>query len=166
MPDGGGAVAGLEADVNAMRGEVKLTPSVANNWQTGAQGAPRTDWKTMRVGAAPPEALARLRSDSSRDLLAACGVPSGLVGQSDGTTLREQLRQFLHIGVSPVAGQIADVIAEKFDLGAFQFDLSPLMASDLSGRARSLQSMVKAGMPLAEAMALSGLMVEDHDGHA
>ena len=138
MLDGGGAVAGLEADVNAMRGEVKLTPSVANNWQTGAQGAPRTDWKAMRVGAAPPEALARLRTDTGRDILAACGVPGGLIGQTDGTTLREELREFLHIGVSPVAGQLADTIKERFDLGDFEMDFSPLMASDLAGRARSL----------------------------
>ena len=41
-PDGA-QVQGLEGDVNAMRGMVKLSPSVANNWQTGMQGAPRTD---------------------------------------------------------------------------------------------------------------------------
>ena len=104
IPDGGPG-SGLERDVNTMRGEVRLTPSTSNNWQTGPQGAPRTDWRTLRIGAQPPEVLARLRGDTGRDILAACGVPGGLVGQTDGTTLRgEQLRQFLHIGVSPIAG--------------------------------------------------------------
>ena len=91
-PDTGGTSGGLEADVNTMRGEVRLTPSTSNNWQTGAQGSPRTDWRSLRIGAQPPEILARLRGDTGRDILAACGVPGGLVGQTDGTTLREQLR--------------------------------------------------------------------------
>ena len=128
-PDGAGpTVAGLEHDVNAMRGQVRLTPSTANNWQSGGiqGGAPRTDWRALRIGAEPPDTLARLRSDTGRDILAACGVPGGLVGQSDGTTLREQLRQFLHIGVNPVAGQLSDTIRQTFDLPDFQFDFSAL----------------------------------------
>ena len=163
MPDGA-KTSGLEADVNTMRGEVRLTPSVANNWQHGAQGAPRTDWRELRIGAAPPEALARLRGDTGRDILAACGVPGGLVGQTDGTTLREQLRQFLHIGVNPVAGELADTIARTFDLDEFNFDFSPLMASDLSGRARAFGQLVKGGMDLDKAARLTNLLeLEDDD---
>ena len=158
MPDGGGQTSGLEADVNTMRGEVRLTPSVANNWQSGSNGAPRTDWRELRIGAQPPEVLARLRGDTGRDILAACGVPGGLVGQTDGTTLREQLRQFLHIGVNPVAGELADTIARTFDLDAFDFDFSPLMASDLSGRARSFGQLVKGGMDVEKAARLTSLI--------
>ena len=106
VPDGG-PTSGLESDLNTLHGEIRLTPSTSNNWQTGTNGAPRTDWKTLRLGAEPPEVLARLRGDTGRDILAACGVPGGLVGQTDGTTLREQLRQFLHLGISPVAGELA-----------------------------------------------------------
>ena len=36
-----------------------------------------------------------------------------------------------------------------------------LRASDLSGRARAFQSMVGGGMPIAEAVSVAGLMVED-----
>ncbi len=158
MPDGGGSVSGLEADVNAMRGQVRLTPSTANNWQTGPQGAPRTDWRALRVGAEPPETLRGLRTDTGRDILAACGVPGGLVGQSDGTTLREQLRQFLHIGVNPVAVALADTIRQTFDLAAFGFDFAPLMASDLSGRARAFGQLVAAGKTVEEAARLTNLL--------
>ena len=157
-PDGGQNNVGLEGDVNKMRGEVRLTPSVANNWTAGPQGSPRTDWKTLRIGAQPPEVLARLRGDTGRDILAACGVPGGLVGQTDGTTLREQLRQFLHIGVNPVAGELADTIADTFGLDAFAFDFSPLMASDLSGRARSFGQLVKGGMDIDKAARLTNLL--------
>ena len=162
-PDGGQSNVGLEADVNKMRGEVRLTPSVANNWQTGPQGSPRTDWRTLRIGAQPPEVLARLRGDTGRDILAACGVPGGLVGQTDGTTLREQLRQFLHIGVNPVAGEIADTIAATFGMNEFNFDFSPLMASDLSGRARSFGQLVKGGMDLDKAARLTNLLELSED---
>ena len=161
-PDGG-QTSGLEADVNTMRGEVRLTPSTSNNWQTGSNGAPRTDWKSLRIGAQPPEVLARLRGDTGRDILAACGVPGGLVGQTDGTTLREQLRQFLHIGVNPVAGELADTIAATFGLDDFNFDFSPLMASDLSGRARSFGQLVKGGMEIDKAARLTNLLELEDD---
>ena len=36
-----------------------------------------------------------------------------------------------------------------------------LRASDLSGRARPMQSMVNGGMSLADAVAVAGLMIED-----
>ena len=157
MPDTG-PKSGLEADVNTMRGEVRLTPSTSNNWQGGQQGAPRTDWRSLRIGAEPPEVLSRLRSDAARDILSACGVPGGLVGQTDGTTLREQLRQFLHIGVNPVAGELADTIAATFDLDTFDFDFSPLMASDLSGRARAFGQLVKGGMDIEKAARLTNLL--------
>ena len=162
MPDTG-PTSGLEADVNTMRGEVRLTPSTSNNWQSGQQGAPRTDWRSLRIGAEPPEVLARLRGDTGRDILAACGVPGGLVGQTDGTTLREQLRQFLHIGVNHVAGELADTIAATFGLDTFDFDFSPLMASDLSGRARSFGQLVKGGMDLDKAARLTNLLELEDD---
>ena len=41
------------------------------------------------------------------------------------------------------------------------FDFSSLFASDLSGRARSFQSMVNGGMALDKAASLAGLMVEE-----
>ena len=152
---------GLEKDVNTMRGEVRLTPSTAGGWQTGNQAAPRTDWRSLRIGAEPPETLRGLRMDSERTILAACGVPGGLVGQSDGTTLREQLRQFLHIGVQPTADILADTIRAAFDLDAFAFDFAGLMASDLAGRARAFKQLVEAGRPLEEAARLTNLMASD-----
>ena len=147
-------------------GEVRLTPSVANDWLAGGNqgGGPRTDWRSLRVGAQPPEVLARLRGDTGRDILAACGVPGGLVGQTDGTTLREQLRQFLHVGINPVAGQLADTIRQAFDLDDFEFDFSPLMASDLAGRARAFGQMTKAGMDVEKAARLTNLLELDDDG--
>ena len=85
------------------------------------------------------------------------------MGQTDGTTLREQLRQFLHIGVNPVAGELEDTIAATFGLDDFNFDFSPLMASDLSGRARSFGQLVKGGMEIDKAARLTNLLELEDD---
>ena len=55
IPDGG-PTSGLEADVNTMRGEVRLTPSTSNNWQTGPNGGrPATTgpWNARPASPAP-----------------------------------------------------------------------------------------------------------------
>ena len=163
MPDGGGPVDGLEKDVNAMRGGIRLPPSTANNWNQGAVqgGAPRTDWRSLRIGADPSDTLRGLRSDTARDILAACGVPGGLSGQVDAQTLREQLREFLYVGVTPVAGELADTIRQTFGLAEFAFDFSPLMASDLSGRARAFGQLVAGGKSTDEAAKLTNLLEVD-----
>ena len=165
MPDGGGPVDGLEADVNKMRGQVRLTPSTANNWNQGAVqgGAPRTDWRPLRIGADPSDALRGLRSDTSRDILAACGVPGGLTGQIDGQTLKEELREFLYVGITPVANQLADTIRQTFELDDFAWDFSPLMASALADRARSFGQMVTGGMDIEKAARLTNLLEFEND---
>ena len=111
MPTGG-PVEGLEKDTNAMRGQVKLTPSTANAWDVSTQGAPRTDWRSMRIGGDSPETLPKLRMDTERSILAACGVPPTLAQPSDGTFAREALGQFLHVAVQPLADQLADLVAQ------------------------------------------------------
>ena len=160
-PDGG-QTSGLEADLNTMHGELRLTPSVANNWQAGSNGSPRTDWRSLRIGAQPPDTLRGLRLDSERSILAACGVPPTLAQPSDGTFAREALRQFLHVGIQPIALELADTIADTFGLDSFAFDFSALMASDLSGRARAFGQLVTAGKPIEEAARLTNLLeIED-----
>ena len=162
MPDLAGDVTGLEADVNTLRGEAKLTPSTSNNWQTGGvNGAPRTDWKSLRIGAEPPDVLRDLRTDVERSILAACGVPATLVTPSDGSASREGLRQFLHLGIQPIANGLSETIRDKFDLDDFAFDFAPLMASDLAGRARAFGQLVKEGMAIPEAARLTNLLSAD-----
>ena len=162
MPDGG-QTGGLELDVNTMRGEVRLTPSTSNNWQTGSTGAPRTDWRSLRIGAEPPDTLRGLRLDSERSILAACGVPPTLAQPSDGSFAREALRQFLHIGIQPIALELADTIADTFGLDSFAFDFSAMFASDLSGRARAFGQMVSNGMAVDKAARLTNLLELEDD---
>ena len=80
-----------------------------------------------------------------------------MLGGGQGTASREAYRQFLHLTIAPVAlalaAQVEDVTGLPF---ALSFDR--LMASDLSGRARAMQSMVNGGLAVERAAALAGLM--------
>ena len=91
-------------------------------------------------------------------ILAACGVPPEMLRQSDGTGRREAWRQFLFGSVAPVALGVAADLADKLDIPDLAFNHDRMSASDISGRARAFQSLVKGGMDVAKAAALAGLM--------
>ena len=51
--------------------------------------------------------------------------------------------------------------AAKLEVSDLKLDFSELMASDIAGRARAFQALVGAGMDLAKAAGLAGLMTSD-----
>ena len=146
----------LRADIRAGKGRTLLIESTVQGWGQGAGAAPRRDLVPSRLGADPPNVLASLRTDAALSVLGACGVPPSLAAtvSSDGTAQRESWRRFLHGSVQPLAAIAAQELSEKLEV-PITFDFSKLMASDLQGRARPVGSLVKAGMPLADALALS-----------
>ena len=159
-PDGS-PKAGLQADLRAMKGRLVLVDSAAGGWGAGSEQAPRRDMTAVRIGADPPPILDVLRSSAARHVLAACGVPIELVEVSPGTAAREAYRRFLHSSVSAVAKLVALELSDKLAVDGLTINFDSLMASDLSGRARAFGSLVTAGMDLAKAAALSGLIVPD-----
>ena len=62
--------------------------------------------------------------------------------------------------LSPLGRLVESELQEKLE-DSVTLSWQELRASDLSGRARAFQSMVGGGMPVAEAVAVAGLMVED-----
>ena len=93
--------------------------------------------------------------------MAACGISPAMVGsRSDGTARREAFRQFLHLSVQPVTSSIQDEFRTKLELEV-TLDFSELMAGDLTGRARTFQSLAGGGMDVDKAAALSGLLSEN-----
>ena len=94
-------------------------------------------------------------------MLAACGVPPEMLRQSDGTGRREAWRQFLFGSVQPMALSVAAELADKLDVPDLAFNHDAMSASDISGRARAFQSMVKGGLDISKAASLSGLMVDE-----
>ena len=150
----------LQADLRALKGRLGLVPTVNENWEANKSGG--LEWTPRRLGAHPPEALVKLREGVSRDVTAACGVPVALLGESDGTALREGLREFLHGVIQPLAAIIAGQLFEVWD-ELPQFDFSNLYASDIMARTRAVGTLVTAGMVLDKATKLVGLVTPDDD---
>jgi len=148
----------LSDDLKALAGKLTLVETTAGGWGEGKMAAPQADYRVRRLGMEPPASLSALRRDVAVSVLAACGVPPSLAGESsDGTAQREAWRRFLHGAVQPLA-----VVAEAELSAKLESDISlgfdALFASDLAGRARAFQSMVGGGMEPAKAAALAGLM--------
>ena len=127
----------------------------------GASGQePASRWLPQAVGPDPTAPLVQLRSDASRELLVACGVPTELFSEADGTGKREAWRQFLFSTVSPMAREVQAELGHKLNVPGLSINFDSLFASDLSGRARAFQSLVSGGMDTGKAAALAGLMEE------
>ena len=153
----------LQKDLNKLRGDLRLVESTGGNWDLGNAGSSRPiqDWAVKRLGPNPPETLQGLHESLSRQILAAAGVSTAILGGSDSAASREAFRQFLHSTLMPISNIVAHQLAEALDVPGLSFDFSSLFASDLSGRARAFGSMVKGGMDISKAAALAGLLVEE-----
>ena len=148
----------LRRDIANLRGAAALVETTSGNWEASSIGAPRRDWIPSRIGPNPPASLVDLREQTADGMLAACGVPAALYGRGgDASGRREAFRVFLHASVSPVAEIIAQELRAKLEAPDMRLTFDDLFASDLSGRARALQSMVNAGVPLDDARRLAGL---------
>lgn len=75
----------------------------------------------------------------------------------DSTGLRESFRVFLHSTIQPLARLILPELQAKLDELDLALSFERMMAGDITGRARALGQMVKAGIELSEARRLAGL---------
>ena len=120
----------------------------------------KVDLKTERFRAEPPASLVQLLSAASQEIYAACGFNSALWGGSQAASVREAWRLALFGVLSPLGRLVEAELKDKLD-DEISLSWQELRASDLSGRARAFQSMVGGGMPIDQAVAVAGLMVED-----
>ena len=149
-------VAGLKQDIAQARGRTALMET--GDWNAAGDG--RVDLKSQRFGAEPPASLVALSEHASREVFAACGFNASLFGAGQAAALREAWRLALFGVIAPL-GRLAEAEI-RLKLGEeITISWTELRASDLSGRSRALQSMVGGGMPLADAVAISGLMVPE-----
>ena len=149
----------LKADIAAARGKALLLETTAAGYGEGLASAPRRDWVASRLGPTPPEAMVRLRSDAFQAVLAATGTPPALFTDSDGTSQREAVRRWHANVVLPMAGMLQTELREKLETDiTLTFDNYP---KDLQGRAAAFAKMVTAGVDIQQAMATTGLLIED-----
>ena len=142
------------------KGGLHTVETTAHGFGEGAAAAPAQDWVQRRYGFDIPEDVRELRLDVFRGVAAACLVPPELVtGEAMGTARREALRQFLHVGVQPLARIVEEELSAKLETDvALSFDR--LQAADTASKARAVQSFVNAEVPLDRALALAGIEAE------
>ena len=127
-------------------------------------GAPTRDWQAVRLGANPPDALVNLSDKAALAVLAACGVPPELMsGQAQGTAAREAFRRFLHATVTPCWARWLPKPRTSWTRRGWRSIRSTCTRRTCRGRARAFQSMVKGGMEIERAAALSGLLAADDE---
>ena len=151
-------IATLKSDIRSLKGKAALVESTSAGWAAdGAGQRPKSDWEPRRLGASPGTPLIALADLASREIYAACGIPLGVVLDTEGTGQRESFRRLMHATIAPLGRIVAEEMTAKFEVDV-SLNFDSLFAADLSGRARSFQSLVTAGMDPGKAAALSGLM--------
>ena len=126
----------------------------------GDSALPSGAIEPRKIGAEPAQALVELREQTTAEVMAACGCPMELFHGSEGAASREALRRWLHSTILPWAAVVQEELSEKLEREV-RLSFDRLMASDLSGRARAFQSMVKGGMNVSKAARLAGLMQDE-----
>ena len=134
----------LKADIKSGRGRLHIVDTTSTGWGDGRVAAPQRDWKSNRLGADPPEALGKLRSDVKNDIFGVYGIPSSIHGT--GGSARESYRQFLSSTIQPLAKLVVEELAVKLDTPTLALDFTELRAADISSRARAYKQLVDAGM--------------------
>ena len=159
MPGDDPSVELLKTDLKRLKGQL-ATVETQQSMAPGGGGS-NDGWIARRIGADPPTALVQLHEIATREVLSACGVPPVLFSSNpNGTAGREAWRQLLFATVAPIGRLVVAELAAKLE-AAIGLDWAELRASDVASRARAFQSMVGAGMDLAKAAGLAGLMVAD-----
>ena len=154
----------LRATVAGLKGRTALVETMKGSWGADRADAPTADWRSIRLGFNAPDSAVSLCSDVSMAILSACGCPPSLMVASSSGGAREALRRWLHTTVGPLALMVQSELRTALDAPELKLSFDGLFASDLSGRARAFGSMVKAGLALDKAAALSGLMAADDEG--
>lgn len=155
------SVAALATKLKQLKGDIALIESTSSAWGDGKESAPRKDLMANRFGFNAPAAFNELRRDSYLAVLAAAQIPVELAISSDGTGAREAYRRFCGNAVSGLVAKVQDELRRKLEVPDLKLSTEPLMAGDISGRARAFASLVAAGKSTDEAAQLTGLLTTD-----
>ena len=150
---------------SAVRGLKGKTLTIENDFESSGHSLGVPDKKLgifspVRFGCDPPSSLREFLELSVLLTLESCGLPAQLVmGKQEGMGARESLRRFKVVSLQPL---MASIVAELAKAGApHSFKFTGDLSNDLATRARSFAQLVRGGMPLAEATAVSGLLIQE-----
>ena len=159
VPAGQTNLSGLGEDLSNAKGGVMMAESTSAGWDGDRAGGTSNDWTQRRVGAHPPAEMVELRRDALMAVVALAGVPPSLAGafRTDGTQVREDYRRFIVMSVEPLARIVEREVMAKLGLDV-RYSFYSLWGHDVQGRATALAKLVDAGIPLADARKLAGLL--------
>ena len=89
-------------------------------------------FRSRRFGAEPPQSLVNLHEVATREVVAACGLNTGLWQDLGAATAREAWRLALFGVVAPLGRMVSAELTEKLN-DAVTLGWQELRASDLSG---------------------------------
>ena len=148
----------LKADAKTAQGALLFVESMATNWESGGQ--PAGDWGVKHFGPSVGAGMVEVAKMARSEALGALGLNEALFGGADSAALREAWRLALFSLIGPLGNLVEAELRAKISPD-ISLSWVELRASDLSGRARSFQSMVGGGMSVEKATQIAGLMVEE-----
>ena len=155
-------LAGLQKDIDALRGQNVLIESTAGSWGEGRANSPKGDWESRRLGMDAPSSTVTLHDQVYRHVLAACGIPVELgIASGSGQGAREAYRRFIFSSVMPLARLVESELKNKLGVEV-RLGFKDLQAADLSGRAVAFKKLVEGGVPSGEAFILASLEELSH----
>lgn len=153
----------LKEDLKTLARALAVVESQSSGqWTEQApQTSPSGGWTPQRLGASPPDALVKLCESATREVLAACGIPPQMFGfgSSDSAALREAWRITFHGVISPLGDLVTEELARKMGQDV-SLSWRGLRASDVTGNARALASLIEAGATFETAADAVGLDLE------
>ena len=144
---------GLKENIQNLKGGIKMLLSPPSKQGFGNANT----LQSQRLGADVPETMMLIRQQTFEHVAAAAGLaPSLMSVGGGGSEAREQLRNFLHAVISPMAGILEHELSRVFG-EAVVLNFDRLQASDVVARARAFASLVKGGLSQADALQKAGL---------
>lgn len=129
---------GLGTSIRGAKGGALIQKGgTSGGWRQGGTG----DWKRLHLGPDPKKTSLSLRSEVSRDILSAMGIPAGLYASSD----REAYRQLLAATVGPYAALMESELTEKLSRPV-RLSFHRLGAADVAARSRAFKGFVDGGL--------------------
>ena len=147
----------LRADAAGAKGQLLFVESQDEEWEGG--GKATGGWNVKHFGPSIGQGMVETAKMARSEALAALGVHEALFSAADSAALREAWRLALFSLIAPLGHLVESELKAKIDPG-ISLSWTELRASDLAGRARSFQAMVKGGKTVDEATQIAGLMVE------
>ncbi len=145
----------LKADLKAGAGRLHIVDTTRGGYGAGTEQAPREDWESHRLGAKPPDVLAKLRQDIRQDIFGAYGIPNAVFGS--GGAAREAYRQFLASTIQPLAKLVVEAIRGPLSAPDLALTFEALRAADIASRARAYGVLIAADFDKTAAAEVTGL---------